>query len=179
VLTGGVTPPVNTPAGWVVLKVVQVIPPGVPPLAEVRDRVIAAVKRGKAETVAANRVKQLADDAKGGDLAAAAKKAGATVGEAPRFSRAKPAEKLPADVQLAALQTPAGELSAPVRTPQGYYLVKVLERAPAGPLDPGEREKLRSELMNQKQSQTWERWVLAARGDAKIEMLGQPRPRRG
>jgi peptidyl-prolyl cis-trans isomerase D len=176
---GGVTPPVNTPAGWVVLKVVQVIPPGVPPLAEVRDRVIAAVKRGKAETVAANRVKQLADDAKGGDLAAAAKKAGATVGEAPRFSRAKPAEKLPADVQLAALQTPAGELSAPVRTPQGYYLVKVLERTPAGPLDAGEREKLRGELMNQKQSQTWERWVLAARGDAKIEMLGQPRPRRG
>jgi hypothetical protein len=57
--------------------------------------------------------------------------------------------------------------------------VKVLERAPAGPLDAGEREKLRGELMNQKQSQTWERWVLAARGDAKIEMLGQPRPRRG
>ncbi len=176
---GGVTTPVNTPAGWVVLKVVEVIPPGVPPLAEIRDRVVAAVKRGKGETVASNRAKQLADEARSGDLPAAARKAGATVGEAPRFSRAKPAEKLPGDVQLAALQTPAGQLSAPVRTPQGYYLVKVLERMPAGPVDPGERDKLRSELMNQKQSQAWERWVMAVRGDAKIELLGQRPPRRG
>ena len=176
---GGVTPPINTPAGWVVLKVVDTIAPGVPPLAEIRDRVVAAVKRGKAETVAANRVKQLADDAKTGDLQAAAKKAGATFGDAPRFSRAKPAEKLPGDVQIAALQTPAGETSPPVRTPQGYYVVKVLERAAAGPVDVAEREKLKGELVNQKQSQTWERWVLAARGDAKIDIVGQRPPRRG
>jgi peptidyl-prolyl cis-trans isomerase D len=178
---GGVTPPVNTPAGWVVLKVTDTIPAGVPPLAEIRDRVTAAVKRSKAETVAAARVKQLADDARGGDLPAAARKAGATVGDAARFSRAKPAEKLPGDVQVAALQTPAGELSGPVKTPQGYYLVKVLERAPAGPVDPAEREKLQRELTNQKQSATWERWVLAARADSKIEVFGQqPRaPGRG
>ena len=178
---GGVTPPVNTPAGWVVLKVTDTIPAGVPPLAEIRDRVTAAVKRSKAETVAAARVKQLADDAKGGDLPAAARKAGATVGDAARFSRAKPAEKLPGDVQVAALQTPAGELSGPVKTPQGYYLVKVLERAPAGPVDPAEREKLQRELTNQKQSATWERWVLAARADSKIEVFDQqPRaPGRG
>ena len=176
---GGVTPPINTPAGWVVLKVVDTIAPGVPPLAEIRDRVAAAVKRGKAETVAANRVKQLADDARTGDLQAAARKAGATFGDAPRFSRAKPAEKLPGDVQIAALQTPAGETSPPVRTPQGYYVVKVLERAAAGPVDAAEREKLKGELVNQKQSQTWERWVLAARGDAKIDIVGQRPPRRG
>ena len=176
---GGVTPPISTPAGWVVLKVVDTIAPGVPPLAEIRDRVVAAVKRGKAETVAATRVKQLADDAKTGDLQAAARKAGATFGDAPRFSRAKPAEKLPGDVQIAALQTPAGETSSPVRTPQGYYVVKVLERVAAGPVDVGEREKLKGELVNQKQSQTWERWVLAARGDAKIDIVGQRPPRRG
>ena len=179
VAIGGITQPVNTPAGWVVLKVVEVIPPGVPPIAEIRDRVAAAVKRGKAETVAAGRVKQLADEARAGDLQAAAKKVGATFGEAPRFSRAKPAEKLPGDVQLAALQTPAGETSHPVRTPQGYYVVKVLERAAAGPADAAERQKLKSELTSQKQSQTWERWVLAARSDAKIDIIGQRQPRRG
>ena len=176
---GGVTPPVNTPAGWVVLKVTATIPPGVPPLAEIRDRVVAAVKRGKADTVASTKVKQLADEAKAGDLQAAARKAGATVGDAPRFSRAKPAEKLPGDVQIAALQTPAGGTTAPIKTPQGYYVAKVLERAPAGPVDPAEREKLQRELTTQKQSQAWERWVLAARGESKIEMLGQPRPGRG
>jgi peptidyl-prolyl cis-trans isomerase D len=171
---GGVTPPVNTPAGWVVLKVTESIPPGVPPLAEIRDRVIVAVKRRKAETVASDRMTQLADEAKGGDLQAASRKVGATFGDAARFSRAKPAEKLPGDVQVAALQTPAGQMSAPVKTPLGYYMVKVLERAPAGPLDPAEREKLQRELTNQRQSDAWERWVLAVRSDAKIEIFGQP-----
>jgi peptidyl-prolyl cis-trans isomerase D len=176
---GGVTPAVNTPAGWVVLKVTAAIPAGVPPLAEIRDRVTTAVKRSKAETVAANRGKQLADEAKTGDLQAAARKVGATVGDTPSFSRAKPADRLPGDVQVAALQTPAGETTPPVRTPQGYYVVKVLGRTPAGPVDAGERDKLKSELTNQKQSQTWERWVLAARSDAKIDILEQRPPRRG
>jgi parvulin-like peptidyl-prolyl cis-trans isomerase-like protein len=171
---------VNTPAGWVVLKVVAVIPPGVPPLTEIRDRVVAAVKRGKGETAAAGRARQVADDARNGDLRAAATKAGASVGETPPFSRAKPADKLPGEVQVAALQTPVGEVMGPLRAPQGYYVVKVVDRTPAGPLDAGEREKLRSELMTQKQNQTWERWVLAARADAKVEMLGpRPSPRRG
>jgi peptidyl-prolyl cis-trans isomerase D len=175
---GGVTPPVNTPAGWVILKVTDAIPPGVPPLAEIRDRVTAAVKRSKAEGVAAGRGKQLAEDAKTGDLSAAAKKAGATFGETPRFSRGKPAEKLPADVQAVALQTPAGQTSQAVRTPQGYYVVRVLERAPAGPLEPADREKLKIELTNQKQSQIWERWILAARGEAKIDIVGPRQPGR-
>jgi parvulin-like peptidyl-prolyl isomerase len=175
---GGVATPVKTPAGWVVLKVTDTIAPGVPPLAEVRDRVTAVVKRRKADTVASGRAKQLADEAQGGNLEAAARKVGATAGETPRFSKAKPADKLPGDVQIAALQTPAGKTSAPVKTPVGYYVVKVVERAPAGPVDPGERDKLRKELTGQKQSQAWERWVLAARGDAKIEVVGQP-ARRG
>jgi peptidyl-prolyl cis-trans isomerase D len=179
ITVGGVTTPVNTPAGWVVLKVIDSIPPGVPPLAEIRDRVAAAVKRGKAETVAANRGKQLADEAKSGDLPAAARKAGAVLGESPGFSRAKPADKLPGDVQIAALQTPVGETSTPVRTPQGYYVVKVLERKPAGPVDPAERDKLKGELTTQRQSQLWERWVLAARKDSKIDIVGQRPSRRG
>jgi peptidyl-prolyl cis-trans isomerase D len=176
---GGVTQPVKTPAGWVVLKVTETIAPGVPPLAEIRDRVTAVVKRRKADTVASGRAKQLAEEAKGGNLEAAAKKAGATSGQTPRFSKAKPAEKLPGDVQVAALQTPAGQTSPPVKTPMGYYVVNVVERAPAGPLDPAEKDKLVRELTGQKQSQAWERWVLAARGDAKIEVVGQPPARRG
>lgn len=176
---GGVSEPIKTPAGWVVAKVVESIPPGVPPLEQIRDRVTAAVKREKAETAAAGRSTQLVEAAKGGNLEAAAKKVGATYGETPRFSRTKPAEKLPGDAQLAALQTPAGEVSAPVKTPQGYYLVKVLERAPAGPVDPAEREKLARELTGQKQSQIWERWVATARSESKIDVVGRREPKRG
>jgi hypothetical protein len=41
-------------------------------------------------------------------------------------------------------------------------------------VDPAEREKLQRELTNQRQSEAWERWVLAVRSDSRIEILGQP-----
>ena len=66
-----------------------------PPLEQIRDRVTASVKREKAEAAAAGRSTQLVEAAKGGNLEAAAKKVGATYGETLRFSRSKPAEKLP------------------------------------------------------------------------------------
>jgi peptidyl-prolyl cis-trans isomerase D len=175
---GGVTAPVKTPAGWVVLKVTDSLPAGVPPLAEIRERVAASVKRQKADSVAAGKAKQVAEEARTNKLDAVAKKVGASYGETQRFSRGKPAEHLPGDAQMAALQTPVNESSPAVRTPQGYYVVKVLERAPAGPVDPLEKDKLEKELTSQKQSQMWERWVMAARGDARIDVIGQKPARR-
>jgi peptidyl-prolyl cis-trans isomerase D len=167
---GGTSTPVSTPAGLVLLKSVESIPAGVPPLAEVKEQVATSVKRQKAETIALERAKQLAADAGGGDLAGAAKKAGATTGETARFSRAKPAERLPGDAMLAALQTPAGQLSAPVKAQQGYYVVKVLERVPPDPSGfAGERDKLLKDVLTQKQSLAWESWLSGARANAKIE----------
>ena len=168
----GVTVPVKTPTGWVVLKVTESIPAGVPPLAEVRDRVAAAVKQQKADGVAAGKAKELADQAKAGKLDEVAKKFSASYGETQRFSRAKPAERLPGDVQMAALQTPLNETTAAVRAPQGYYVLKVLERTPAAPIDPAEKEKIERELTTQKQGLIWDKWVAAARGDSRIEMVG-------
>jgi peptidyl-prolyl cis-trans isomerase D len=176
---GGVSTPVTTPAGLVLIKVVGVIPAGVPPLGEVKDKVTASVKRQKAETVALERAKQLAADAQSGDFAAAARKAGAVTGETGRFSRAKPAERLPADAMMAALQTPAGQLSAPVKAQQGYYVVKVLERVPPDMSGLGaERDKLLKEMLVQKQSLAWESWLSGARANAKIE-THLPPSRRG
>ncbi|MGH7346127.1 MAG: peptidylprolyl isomerase, partial [Candidatus Rokuibacteriota bacterium] len=176
---GGVSAPVSTPVGLVILKTTGVVPAGVPPLAEIKDKVAASVKRQKAETAALERAKQIAADAKAGDFAGAAKKAGAVTGETSRFSRAKPAERLPGDAMLAALQTPAGQLSDPIKAQQGYYVVKVLERVPP---DMGglatEREKIQKEVLVQKQSLAWESWINGARANSKIE-THLPAQRRG
>jgi parvulin-like peptidyl-prolyl isomerase len=58
-----------------------------------------------------------------------------------------------------------------VKTPQGYYVLRVLERVPPG-LEPlaGERDKIAAELLARKQGQAWEAWVGAARTGAKIEI---------
>jgi peptidyl-prolyl cis-trans isomerase D len=180
---GGVSAPVQTPAGYVVMKAFETIPAGVPPLAEIRDKVIAAVKRQKADVAALERARQLATEAKTSDLQAAARKVAATTGETARFSRAKPAERLPGDVQLAALQTPVGAVSEPVKTPQGYYVVKTLERVAPHAADlTAERDTVEGEVLSQKQSSVWEGWMAGTMASAKVERfgkLGAPLPRRG
>jgi peptidyl-prolyl cis-trans isomerase D len=180
---GGVSAPVQTPAGYVVMKGLETIPPGVPPLAEIRDKVIAAVKRQKADAAAVERARQLAAEAKTTDLQAVARKMGATTGETALFSRSKPAERVPGDVQLAALQTAVGTTSEPVKTPQGYYVVKTLQRvSPDAAALAAEREKLEAEVLTQKQTAVWESWIAGTMANAKIERfgkLGAPLPRRG
>jgi peptidyl-prolyl cis-trans isomerase D len=177
---GGVSSPVKTPAGWVVLKSVQSLPAAVPPLAEIKAKVAAARKREKADGVALERAKQLAADAKQGEFSAAAKKHEARASETSRFSRAKPAERLPGDAQMAALRVQAGQVSEPVKTPQGYYVLKVLERVPPdlGALA-SERDKISTELLGRKQGQAWQAWLADARRNAKIETTTRPiaRPR--
>ena len=158
------------------LKATDAIAAGVPPLSEIRDKVTMAVKRQKAEAVALERATKLAAQASGGDLAAMAKTTGAQAGETTRFSRSKPAERLPGDVQLAALQSVTGTVAGPVKSPQGYYVVKVLERVAPNIADlAAERDTLSREVLAQKQSHAWEAWVSQARSTAKIEMLAPPK----
>src|SRR5438093_291737 len=70
---GGVSSPVKTAAGWVVLKSTEAIPAGVPPLTEIRDRVAGAAKRQKAEAIALERAHKVVAETGTKDLAAAAK----------------------------------------------------------------------------------------------------------
>ncbi len=178
---GGVSALVKTPAGWLVLKHVESLPAAVPPLGEIRDKVAAGVKRQKAEAQGLDKARQLAAEARTADLAAVARKLGATYGETPGFSRTKPAERLPGEAMLATLRTPAGAFTEPVKTQQGYYVLKTLERiAPSPGGLAGERDKLASEALARKQSQAWESWVGAARQGAKIDVstrLPASRPR--
>jgi parvulin-like peptidyl-prolyl isomerase len=168
---GGVSVPIQTPAGWVVLKNVEALPATLPPLGEIRDRVVAAVRRQKGDAQALERARQIAKDARSGDFMAAAKSAGATTGETAAFSRQAPAEKLPGDAMMAALRTPVNGVTDPVRAPQGYYVLKVLERVPADMSGfAAEREKLSREVLTQKQNRAWEGWMAEARSKAKVDV---------
>jgi peptidyl-prolyl cis-trans isomerase D len=176
---GGVSPPVRTPAGWTILKHVASLSAEVPPLPEIRDAVAAAVRRQRAEALALERARVLAGQAGAGHFLAAARSAGATTAEG-TFSRARPAEGLPGDVAAAALRTPVGRVSDPVKTPQGVYVVKVLERSPPDLRALGaERERVAAELLARKQSLAWEAWMSASRGRARIEIAPAFLTRRG
>jgi peptidyl-prolyl cis-trans isomerase D len=176
----GVSPPVRTPAGWVVMKSVQALPAAVPPLAEIRDKVAAAVKRQKAEALALDKARALAAEARQADFETAARKAGARTGLSPRFSRAKPDEALPGDVMVAALATPAGAVAEPVKAQAGYYVIKVLERRPPDVAAlAAERERVEKEVLARKQTDAWQAWLRSARAGAKVETSSGWTGRRG
>ncbi len=79
-------------------------------------------------------------------------------------------------MQLAALQSPAGAVAGPVKSPQGYYVLKVLERVAPNMADlVTERDRISREVLTQKQSQAWEAWVSQTRAAAKVEVLAPPK----
>ena len=122
------------PTGYAIVRVGEQFAAGVPPLAEIKDRVIDAIKRERAEVIAMDRAKALvAALGKGGDFLTTAKADGFATGETPLFSKAEPPKeaRLPGSVLLAAVQTPTGQVSEPVKTGQAVYVVKTLERQPA------------------------------------------------
>jgi peptidyl-prolyl cis-trans isomerase D len=169
--SGGVSAPVKTAGGYAILKVVDQIPAGVPPLAEIKDRLAEAIKRERAEGAAVDRARALvASAAKGGDFAAAAKADGFATGDTPLFSRAEPPKGLPGNVAIAALGTPIGQLSDPVRAGAAVYVVKTLERQPADAAGyDAQREQMEKQLLEQMRNQAWESWLQSQRATAKIE----------
>lgn len=178
---GGVSSPVETRSGYAVVKAVEQIPAGVPPLPDIKPRVIEAIRRDRAEALATERAKALAASLeKGGDFSAAAKAAGFSTGEIPFFSRAEPPKErgaLPGNVLLAALQTAAGQLAEPVRAGAAVYVVKTLERQPPDPQGFARQQaELEKQTLDQKRGQVWESWVRARRAATKVVAGGQAPP---
>ena len=176
---GGVSAPLKTAGGYTVVKVIQQIPAGVPPLAEIRDRVVEAIKRERAEQQVMDKAKALVTAlGKGGDFAAMARTDAFTTGSVPLFSRADPPKDrggLPGSVLLAALQTPTGQVAEPVRAEGGVYVVRTLERQAAAPEGfERERAELEKQVLEQKRALVWESWVRGRLAVAKVEVGGQP-----
>jgi peptidyl-prolyl cis-trans isomerase D len=179
---GGVSTPIKTTGGWAIVKVLQHTPAGVPPVAEIRDRVVEAIKRERAEQQVVDRAKALVTAlGKGGDFAATAKAEGFTTGSLPLFSRADPPKErgaVPGGVLVAALQTPAGQVAEPVKADGGVYVVKTLERVPAAPEGfERERAELEKQVLEGKRAAAWDDWIRGRVATSKIAIGGQPATR--
>jgi parvulin-like peptidyl-prolyl isomerase len=137
------------------------------------------IKKERAEAMAMDRAKALvAAVGKGGDFLATAKADGFTTGEAGPFSRDDPPKErgLAGGILMAALGTPAGQVSEPVRAGTAVYVVKTLERQPADPQGfDAQRERLEKQLLDQKRNQAWESWLQSRRLAAKIDMSAAAR----
>jgi peptidyl-prolyl cis-trans isomerase D len=181
---GGVSPPVKTSGGFVIARVAESFPAGRPPFAEIKDKAVNAVKRERAGALAEERAKAFAASVGTGDFLAAARRDKLPAGGTPLFSRADPPkdkdkEALPGPVLLAALRTPTGGVSEPVRTGTGFYVVKTIERRAADLQGFDKvRDQMRAQLLEAKRNQAWERWIEALFTGAKIQVQGETVPER-
>jgi peptidyl-prolyl cis-trans isomerase D len=175
---GGTSEPIKVPNGFAIIRVVQHSPAGVPPLEEIKPLVIDAIKRERAEAIAMDRAKALvAAVGKGGDFLTTAKADGFATGETPLFSKAEPPKdaRLPGGVMVAALQTPTGQISEPVKTGTAVYVVKTLERQPADVAGfDKQREELEKQTLEQKRTQAWDAWIESQKLVSKIDLNPTP-----
>ena len=178
---GGVSAPLKTRSGYAIVKVTEQIPAGVPPLSEIKARVIDTIKRERAEGQATERAKAfIASLAAGGDFMALAKAERLSTGEIPFFTRAEPPKErgtLPGGVLVAALQTAAGQVAEPVRGEAAVYVVKTLERQPPDlQTFDAQKPELEKQMLEQKRNQVWDAWIQAHRTATKVEVAGRAVP---
>jgi parvulin-like peptidyl-prolyl isomerase len=177
---GGVSPPIRTPGGFVIVRVAESVPAGVPPFAQIKDQAVNAVKRERASAMAGERAKAFAASVATGDFLATARRDKLAAGETPLFSRADPPsgkDAPPGAVLLAALNTPTGGISEPVKTGGGFYVVKTLERRAADPEGFAKvRDQVGKQLLDAKRSQAWDRWIKSLFVGSKVQVQGETVP---
>lgn len=169
---GGTSEPLQIPQGYTIVRVVERQEAHTPPLAEIRDRVMAALKRKKATDRALETARELAQVfARGEAPQALARREGVKAGETGFFSRSEPLPEaaLHQAIGNAAFGLAAGAVSEPVPSERGVYVVKVLERRPPDPEGFAKaRPELTEQLLELKRTQAWQAWLADLRAQAKI-----------
>jgi len=171
---GGTTPFLKTPSGYVIARLVEKRDAFIPPLAEVREAVLMAVKREKAQARAVEQATtMIAALQKGEDLQSLARRENLKAGETGFFSRVTPmADKdLAQELGEQPFLVKTGGVSNPIIGRRGVYLLKVVERQPPDPIGfEAARAELEKQLLTQKRTQAWQGWTQALRAQAKIEI---------
>ena len=166
---GETSPVIDGEAASYVFRLDSLQQAGVPTLVQARSAVIAKVrdqkKEAKARTIADDLIKRV----KGGaSLADAAKALGLINREFDPFTRTTPPIPNP-KLAGAAFAVPAGALSGVIDTPEGLYVIKVMQHIPA---DSAEFEKskdqLRSDLIRGMRQQRVREFLTSLRSSAKI-----------
>jgi peptidyl-prolyl cis-trans isomerase D len=173
----GVSEPIKVADGYAIFRLVDTQPAQAPQdvkLAEVREAVLRAVQRQKAQEAAQAKAGLLAEAwRKGEDPRALAKREGATFAEVGPFSRAEPLadRALGQAIGPVALALPEGAIGEPVSGPGGVYVVKTTSRdEPDAAAFVTARAALEARLLQEKRTQIFQGWVAGLRGPAKVEI---------
>jgi peptidyl-prolyl cis-trans isomerase D len=152
---GGISAPVRTSRGWVVVRLTDVKPPHVPALAEVRETVRRGAEQEKQRDAAFRRLEAARATAGAGGLAAVAAQLGAAVQETQEFGQGQivPGLGFAPELVKAAMTQPMGTVAGPVAAAGSAILYEVASRTGVDPVEfaaqkDGLRQQLEQEQIN-------------------------------
>jgi peptidyl-prolyl cis-trans isomerase D len=171
---GEVTPALRVTRGWVLATPAGKQDSYLPQLSEVADRVRDDAIRDKAVELVKARGPAIADELrKAADFAAAAKRAGFEAKPTELLARGAAFPDVGANqaLEAAVFALPVGGVSAPVPTPTGSVIARVVERADVTDAQIAEgRDALRDELVNQQRDRFFMSYMAKAKTALKIEV---------
>jgi len=166
--------PVRTDRGYVVLSVKSILPAHQGLLEEVRDRVIADLKREKATEIAKSRAEELIKRVKAGEkFDAAAKALGLEPKTSDPIARDGSIPGAASGKQVSsAFNLKAGDVAAPLSLGQNWLVYRVAEKTEANPADFDKQKKqLTEELLQSKRSLAFEAFQTAL--DTRLKQEGK------
>ncbi len=170
---GEVSPqPVATPRGQAVVKLADIRKPGVPPFAEVKQKVVAELVKKKQDEATVSAMKSAM--APGASLEEIAKKTGGKVETPDAFPKNGPIPGLGSGraVLDAAFSANVGDVKGPFFIPdRGAVVLKVLEKTPFDEAAfAAQRDRIRESLRNQKSGRLMSALIAKRRSEMKIEI---------
>lgn len=155
---GEVGIPISVPKGQAIIQVVEISPEHIPTLEEVRARVEEDYRADQSKVLAADKARQFAQQAKGGDFEKLAKAMGLTVKESKDFSDQEYVEGVGSGAQLSeAFKLEPGQTSGVVAVGGSSVVFRVLTRTQANEADfAQQRDRIAEELLDRKRSLTFE-----------------------
>jgi peptidyl-prolyl cis-trans isomerase D len=175
---GELSLPIRTDRGYIVLSVKEILPTHQGTLEEVRDKVVAELKKQKATELASAKAADLAKRVKAGEkFDATAKVLGLEPKTSDLFARNGSISGAASGKQLsAAFQMRAGEVGAPLNLGANWLVYRVAERQDANPADfEKQKKELTEQVLQTKRNAAFEafRTALEARlkQDGKLQIM--------
>lgn len=159
--------------GYVVYLVSEKLKPGPAPYEQVKEAVSVAYIRDTALDALKPQAEALAAAAKkNGDLKGAATAAKAIFADSGEFTRRMPPPTVGYEYAFvnAAMKAKPGDIAGPIRTSNGYYVVKLASKTPADPALWATRgEEFRASLLQDRRQKLLAEWYRQLVSTAKIE----------
>jgi len=169
---GDVSLPIRTDRGYVILALKQILPTHQGSLEEVRDKVIADLKREKAAQQARAKADELAKRAKSGEnFAAAAKSLGLEAKTSDAFARNGNIAGAASGKQLAAtFQMKPGDVGAPLSLGANWLVYRLADKQEPNPADfEKQKKEITDQVLQSKRSLAFEAFRTALENRLKQE----------